>query len=104
MQDLLPAALAAALRPAPLCDEKVAFAWRFAVGPTVNRVTSARLDGGTLRVIARDAAWRTEIRRSSALIQQRLALVLGPAVVTSITVEDATGSRHSSASPAARPV
>jgi ABC-2 type transport system permease protein len=46
----MPAALASVLRLAPLTPEKVAFAWRTAVGAAVDRVTSVELRGSTLAV------------------------------------------------------
>ena len=46
----VPGALAMLLRDAPLSSGKVSFAWRAAVGPALERVTSARLDGRTLIV------------------------------------------------------
>lgn len=82
----MPDALAAVLQRAPLSPEKVAFAWRTAVGPSVDRVTSVRLDGVTLRVIAKDAQWRREIEHSAGLIRARLDALLGPGVVRGLDV------------------
>jgi hypothetical protein len=86
VQRLMPEALATVLRNAPLSPEKVAFAWRTAVGPTVDRVSTVRLDGSTLRVRARDAAWQREIERSAALICARLEALLGAGVVRGLDV------------------
>ena len=83
---LLPDALAAILRRAPLTPEKVAFSWRAAVGPAVDRVTTIELRDGVLYVRARDAAWRREVERSAALIRSRLAGFLGADVVRYIEV------------------
>ena len=47
---ILPDALVALLRRAPLSSEKVAFAWRTAVGPSLDRVTTIDLAGRVLRV------------------------------------------------------
>ena len=44
----MPDALAAVLRRAPLTPEKVAFSWRTAVGPAVDKVTSVELHDGVL--------------------------------------------------------
>jgi predicted nucleic acid-binding Zn ribbon protein len=81
----IPAVLAEVLRKAPLCSEKVEFAWRTAVGPAVARVTAVMLDdGGVLHVTAKEAYWLTEVRRSSKLILARLDGLLGPGVVARI--------------------
>ena len=84
---LIPAALASLLRKAPLSDGKVAFAWRSAVGPVMDKVTSVALDGHVLRVRARDEAWKREIDRSTAIIRARVAEVLGDDVVRRIDVQ-----------------
>lgn len=84
---VIPAVLAEIIRKAPLCPEKVAFAWRAAVGPAVDRVTHAALgDDGVLRVTAADAQWSREIKRSSRLILKRLEALLGEGTVTRIQV------------------
>ena len=72
----MPDALASVLRHAPLTHEKVCFAWRTAVGASVDRATTVSLDGTTLRVIARDPQWRREIEHSAGLIRARLDLLL----------------------------
>jgi len=82
----MPDALADVLRRAPLTPEKVAFSWRTAVGPAVDKVTAVELDGGVLYVRARDAAWQREIERSAALIRSRLDGLLGERVVRRIEV------------------
>ena len=82
----MPEALAALLRRAPLTPEKVAFSWRTAVGPAVDKVTSVELYDGVLYVRARDAAWQREIERSAALIRSRLDGLLGDRVVRRIKV------------------
>ncbi len=79
-------ALAAVLRKAPLTPEKVAFAWRTAVGPAVDRVTSIELRGAVLHVRAKDAAWQREVERSAGLIRTRLDALLGTAVVKGFDV------------------
>jgi hypothetical protein len=86
VQRLVPDAVAAVLRRAPLTPEKVAFAWRTAVGASVDRATSVVLDGHTLRVAARDAQWRREIEHSAGLIRARLDALLGIGVVRSLDV------------------
>lgn len=86
LNGFLPQALAAMLRKAPLCDEKVAFAWRTAVGPAVARVTSVTLQKGILRVQTRDAAWQREVERAAAVVRHRLDDLLGAGVVRRIDV------------------
>ena len=83
---VIPAVLAEVIRKAPLCQEKVDFAWRSAVGPAVARVTSVRLDDqGVLHVRASDAHWTREVKRSSRLIVSRLTALLGEGVVTKLS-------------------
>jgi hypothetical protein len=82
----MPEALAALVRRAPLTPEKVAFSWRTAVGPAVDKVTSVELRNGVLRVRTRDAVWQREIERSATLIRSRLDSLLGHGVVRYIEV------------------
>jgi hypothetical protein len=82
----MPDALAEILRKAPLTDEKIAFAWRAAVGPAMDRGTTIAFNKGVLRVRADTAAWRREVERSEALIRARLDGLLGRGVVRSIEV------------------
>ena len=82
----MPDALAALLRKAPLTPEKVAFAWRTAVGPAVDRVTSIELKGAVLHVQVKDAAWQREVERSAAIIRTRLDALLGTAIVRGLDV------------------
>ena len=86
LQQVMPAALASVLRQAPLTPEKVAFAWRTAVGAAVDRASAVELRGATLVVRVKGDEWRPEILRSSALIRARLELVLGPGIVTRLDV------------------
>jgi len=85
-QQVMPHALTAILRKAPLTPEKVAFAWRTTVGPAVDRVTTIELKGRVLHVRARDAAWQREVERSAGLIRARLAALLGDDVVRGLDV------------------
>jgi len=85
-QQVMPGALAVILRKAPLTPEKVAFAWRTAVGPAVDRVTTLELKGRVLHVHAKDAAWQREVERSTGLIRARLDALLGEGVVRGIDV------------------
>lgn len=77
----LPGALMELLRPAPLSDGKVGFAWRAAVGPALQRVTAVKLDRGVLIVETTSAQWALEIQRSSGVILARLRTLLGDGVV-----------------------
>ena len=79
-------ALASILQHAPLTPEKVAFSWRTAVGPAVDKVTSVELHDGVLYVRAKDVAWQREVERSAALIRSRLDGLLGDRVVRRIEV------------------
>ncbi len=86
VQRLMPAGLAAVLRNAPLTDEKVAFAWRSAVGAAVNDVTTIELRGGVLHVRAKDTVWQREVERSAGVVRARLEALLGPNVVRYLEV------------------
>jgi hypothetical protein len=86
LNHVLPDALAAILRKAPLTADKVAFAWRTAVGPALDRVTTIELKGAVLHVRAKDAAWQREVERSAGLIRTRLDGLLGAAVVKGLDV------------------
>jgi hypothetical protein len=80
--------LAEVIRKAPLCPEKVEFAWRAAVGSGMDRVTAVRLDdAGMLHVKTLDAHWAREVKRSSRLILKRLEGLLGPGVVKKLRAE-----------------
>lgn len=87
VQQVLPGALASVLRRAPLTPEKVAFAWRTAVGAAVDRATGVELRGSTLVVVVKNQEWRHEIARSLALIHSRLNLVLGDGVVARVELQ-----------------
>jgi predicted nucleic acid-binding Zn ribbon protein len=82
----IPEALADILRKAPLTDHKVAFAWRSAVGPAIDRGTTVALRDGVLHVTAKETAWGREVERSQGLIRARLDALLGTGVVRAITV------------------
>jgi hypothetical protein len=86
VHQFMPAVLAELLRKAPLTPEKVAFAWRSAVGPALDNATTIELRGGVLYVRTRDASWRREVERSAGLIRSRLTALLGN-VVQTIRVE-----------------
>ncbi len=50
LNHIMPGVLADILRRAPLTPEKVAFSWRTAVGPAVDKVTAVELHDGVLYV------------------------------------------------------
>jgi predicted nucleic acid-binding Zn ribbon protein len=84
---VIPSVLADVIRKAPLCPEKVNFAWRHSVGPAIQRMTSVRLDHhGVLHVTAADAHWAREVRRATPLILKRLETMLGAGTVATIKV------------------
>ena len=82
----MPEALAELLRKAPVTPEKVAFAWRSAVGAAVDKATTIALHGGVLHVRAKDATWQRELERSAAVVRARLDALLGAGVVRYIDV------------------
>ena len=86
VQQFLPDALATVLRQAPLTPEKVAFAWRTAVGAAVDKASVAVLRDNVLHVRVKDASWQREVERSAALIRSRLDALLGTGVVRYIEV------------------
>lgn len=82
---VMPAVVAEVVRKAPLTPEKVAFAWRLAVGPAIDKSTTVYLtDGGTLHVRAESPAWLAAIRKSRSLIHIRLTDLLGEETVKKI--------------------
>ena len=84
----MPAVLADVIRKAPLTDEKVAFAWRLAVGPAVGKATTVRLSAnGTLYVKAEAPAWSDAIGKSLGIIRSRLAHFLGETAVKNIDLK-----------------
>jgi len=91
---VMPAVLAEVIRKAPLTDEKVAFAWRLAVGPAVDKATTVRLgSNGTLHVSAESPAWIDAVMKSAGLIRSRLAHYLGDNAVTQISYRPQIGHR-----------
>jgi predicted nucleic acid-binding Zn ribbon protein len=70
-----------------MSEGKLAFAWRTAVGPSLDRVSEPLLrEDGTVEVVVGDAAWRKEMRRSQALILAKLQDLLGASVVRKIKI------------------
>ena len=88
LSSALPGALEELLRDAPLSPGKVAFAWRAAIGPALERETSVRLEGATLIVDAATRQWATEVRRASSTILRRMETLLGPDTVKELQVRE----------------
>lgn len=87
VRDTIPPALAAILQRQPLSPGKVAFAWRVAVGPAMDRATRPRLtETGALLVEAADQHWARETTRSLPQILARLHALLGSDVVRRVEV------------------
>lgn len=86
LSSVVPAALIELLRAAPLSDGKVAFAWRTAVGPALERATTARMEGRVLVVEAAGPQWTREIERSRDVILARVRSLLGTSVVARLDV------------------
>jgi hypothetical protein len=85
VNQVMPAVVAEVIRKAPLTDEKVAFAWRLAVGPAVGHATTVRLgSNGTLYVKADAPAWNDAIGKSLGMIRSRLAHYLGESAIQRI--------------------
>lgn len=88
VQSLMSGAVARLVRPAPLSPEKVLFAWRAAVGPSVSRVTRVRLAShGVLDVIVDDDRFGDELVRSSPMVLGRLQELLGADTVHRLDVK-----------------
>ena len=85
----MPGALVELLRGSPLCDAKVTFAWKAAVGPAFERVTNVKLEQRVLLVETASAQWSKEVMRSSPVILRRLQSLLGDGVVERIEVRRA---------------
>jgi len=82
----VPGALAELLRDVPLSAGKVDFAWRAAVGSSIERVTSVRLEGRVLIVDVADQAWAGELDRASNTILRRVKMLLGPPAVERLLI------------------
>jgi predicted nucleic acid-binding Zn ribbon protein len=88
------AALAPAIRQAPLTPEKVEFAWRAAGGPAIARATRVALDDDrVLHVSGDDPQWVDAVRGMRANLLRQLEPWLGPGTVVAIEVVGGTPSR-----------
>jgi hypothetical protein len=86
LSEFMPDALATVIRKAPLTPEKVAFAWRHAVGAAVDRASAVELLEHRLVVRVDSAQWKREIDRSTTVIRARLEALLGQGAVREIEV------------------
>jgi hypothetical protein len=93
VQQFMSRALAEVIRKAPLTPEKVAFAWRTAVGPAVDHATSIELRERVLYVRVKETAWQREVERSATLIRVRLDALLGSDAIRYIEVTAAPPPR-----------
>jgi predicted nucleic acid-binding Zn ribbon protein len=75
------------LAQGPMSEGKFGFAWRVAVGQSMERVTHAALrEDGTVEVRVDGVAWRKEVRRSQAIILAKLQGLLGASVVKKVKI------------------
>jgi hypothetical protein len=96
VRDTATSALRTLLVDQPTNADKVAFAWQIAAGAAMARATEIVWSpDGTLRVGARDAAWRREVQHARPVIADRLRYLLGPDVVRAIVVSDASAASSS---------
>ncbi len=86
VHQILPDVVTSVVRKAPLTPQKVAFAWRMAVGARVAGATQIDLRSGTLHVRATEAGWLREVEHSAAMIRSRMGAFLGPDVIRFIKV------------------
>jgi hypothetical protein len=88
LQTVVPRALAALFRQGPMSQAKLEAAWRVAVGDALNRVSTVRLQpDGSVAVMAADARWKREFKRSSEMIASRLETLLGPGTIGKLQVK-----------------
>jgi hypothetical protein len=79
LQNCVAAVVAESLKRQPLTPAKVAFCWRLAVGPAMDRATNVSIGHpGELIVEAQDLHWRREVERALPLVINRLEYLLGP--------------------------
>ncbi|MFB3855337.1 MAG: DciA family protein [Vicinamibacterales bacterium] len=88
LKDVVSPALAKLLAAAPLSPGKVRFAWRLAVGPAIDRITTVTLsDGKRVEVSVADERWRTEVRRTIPLIRRRMEALLGAGTIENVVLQ-----------------
>jgi Dna[CI] antecedent, DciA len=86
LKHAIPRVVADIVRRAPLSPSKIEFAWGMAVGPSVQRNTTIRLEGTQLVVESSTRQWADEVRRSSRVILARLRTMLGEATVSRLEI------------------
>ena len=87
LNSALPRIIQSLMERAPMSEGKFEFAWRAAVGPSLDRVTAATLrEDGAVEVRVAQAAWRKEVKRSQALILTNLQELLGASVVKKLKI------------------
>ena len=85
---VVPRALTELFRHGPMSQGKLEVAWRAAVGDTLSRVSTVKLQAdGSIDVHPADQRWQKELRRSSSMILQRLNALLGADVISRIVVK-----------------
>ena len=85
-RDAMPRAVAELIRAAPLSPGKAEFAWRFAVGPAMQRNTAIRRESGGMVIEVTSGQWADEVRRSARVILARLQTLLGDGAVSRLEV------------------
>jgi predicted nucleic acid-binding Zn ribbon protein len=89
------AALAPAIRTAPLTPEKVEFAWRAAGGVAIARATRVTLgDDRVLRVTGEDPQWLDAVRGMRSHLLGQLEPWLGAGTVAAIEVVGGAARRR----------
>jgi predicted nucleic acid-binding Zn ribbon protein len=84
---LMPKALTELFHRGPMSQGKLEVAWRVAVGDALARASTVRLQAdGSVDVQPADQRWRTELRRSSAIILGRLNALLGANAISRLVV------------------
>jgi hypothetical protein len=87
LQTIVPRVLAELLRSGPMSQGKLEIAWRAAVGESLSRVTTVRLQpNGLVEVLPSDSRWNRELKRSSSMILTRLKGLLGSDNVLRVSV------------------
>jgi hypothetical protein len=90
VQNCIPSVLADVLRRQPLTPAKLAFCWRLAVGPAIQRASHVKLGRpGELIVEVEDPRWKRELERALPLVKNRLEYLLGAEAVARMTVRTA---------------
>lgn len=85
---VVPRALTELFRNGPMSQGKLEVAWRVAVGDTLSRVSTVKLQPDrSVDVHPADLRWCKELKRSSTMILGRLNTLLGANAVTRLSVK-----------------